>query len=140
MPAPLHRRTRAASRKCLAVACASVAIPAIALATPSVTTNSTSYVVNNGATSFTLNYAGSNAGKVSSIVYDGHTLVLVRAADGHVWLQQNIGALEVATVSNEEDVAQSLNILLATSLGERVMQPEYGCNLNDYMFESLTVP
>ena len=44
---------------------------------------------------------------------------------------------EVATVSNEEDVAQSLNILLATSLGERVMQPEYGCNLNDYMFESL---
>lgn len=44
---------------------------------------------------------------------------------------------EVATVSNEKDIEQSLKILLSTSLGERVMQPEYGCNLNDYMFESL---
>jgi phage baseplate assembly protein W len=44
---------------------------------------------------------------------------------------------EIVTVSNEKDIEQSLNILLSTSLGERVMQPEYGCNLNDYMFESL---
>jgi phage baseplate assembly protein W len=44
---------------------------------------------------------------------------------------------EAITVSNEEDIEQSLDILLSTSLGERVMQPEYGCNLNDYMFESL---
>ncbi len=43
----------------------------------------------------------------------------------------------VTMVSNEEDIKQSLNILLSTSLGERVMQPRYGCNLNDYMFEPL---
>jgi uncharacterized protein len=43
----------------------------------------------------------------------------------------------VALVSNEEDIKQSLNILLSTSPGERVMQPEYGCNLTDYLFESL---
>lgn len=43
----------------------------------------------------------------------------------------------VALVSNEDDIRESLNILLSTSLGERVMQPTYGCNLNDYMFESL---
>ena len=27
---------------------------------------------------------------------------------------------------------------MSTSLGERVMQPDYGCNLTDYMFESLS--
>lgn len=43
----------------------------------------------------------------------------------------------VEMVSDIEDIKQSLNILLSTSLGERVMQPDYGCNLNDYMFDSL---
>ncbi len=45
------------------------------------------------------------------------------------------GTVELA--SDFEDIRQSLNILLSTSLGERVMQPDYGCNLNDYMFDSL---
>lgn len=44
----------------------------------------------------------------------------------------------VAMVSNVTDINESLNILLSTSLGERVMQPEYGCNLNDYLFEPLS--
>ena len=44
---------------------------------------------------------------------------------------------EVKLVSNTEDIEQSLNILLTTSLGERVLQPQYGCNLADYLFESL---
>jgi phage baseplate assembly protein W len=43
----------------------------------------------------------------------------------------------VVMVSNIEDIEQSLNILLSTSLGERVMQPTYGCNLSEYLFESL---
>ena len=43
----------------------------------------------------------------------------------------------VEMVSDEEDISQSLTILLSTSLGERVMQPDYGCNLNDYVFERL---
>lgn len=43
----------------------------------------------------------------------------------------------VAMVSAEKDIEQSLEILLSTSLGERVMQPEYGCNLKDYQFESM---
>jgi len=43
----------------------------------------------------------------------------------------------VVLVSDEEDIRESLNILLATSLGERVMQPRYGCNLEDYLFEPL---
>ena len=43
----------------------------------------------------------------------------------------------VEMVSNEVDIDQSLEILLSTSLGERVMRPDYGCNLKDYQFEAL---
>lgn len=40
-------------------------------------------------------------------------------------------------VEAKEDIDQSLEILLSTSLGERVMQPTYGCNLKDYQFEPM---
>jgi hypothetical protein len=43
----------------------------------------------------------------------------------------------VAMVSERQDIDQSLQILLSTSLGERVLQPEYGCNLGDFQFEPL---
>ncbi len=43
----------------------------------------------------------------------------------------------VDMLSQEADIASSLEILLTTSLGERVMLPEFGCNLNELMFESL---
>ena len=42
-------------------------------------------------------------------------------------------------VDSEEDINQSLSILLSTSLGERVMRPEYGCNLKDFQFEPMNV-
>jgi phage baseplate assembly protein W len=48
----------------------------------------------------------------------------------------NTGTVEL--VSDYEDIRQSLGILLSTYLGERVMQPKYGCNLNDYMFDALS--
>jgi uncharacterized protein len=50
----------------------------------------------------------------------------------------NIATGSVEMVSDEDDIRQSLHILLSTSLGERVMQPDYGCNLNDYVFEGLS--
>ena len=40
-------------------------------------------------------------------------------------------------VSNEEDVAQSLGILLQTGLEERVMRPDFGCELQEYVYENL---
>lgn len=43
----------------------------------------------------------------------------------------------IIMVSAEKDIEQSLEILLSTSLGERVMQADYGCNLKDYQFESM---
>ena len=38
----------------------------------------------------------------------------------------------------EDDIKSSLEILLATNLGERVMQPKFGCALDQLSFESLT--
>lgn len=49
---------------------------------------------------------------------------------------RDTGSVEM--VSNVEDIEQSLNILLSTTLGERVMQPKYGCNLEEFIFESLS--
>jgi len=43
----------------------------------------------------------------------------------------------VQMVSDEEDIRQSLEILLATEVGERVMQPKYGCNMKRLVFEPL---
>jgi phage baseplate assembly protein W len=44
---------------------------------------------------------------------------------------------QVEMISGEEDIRQSLQILLATRIGERVMQPQFGCNLDDLVFETL---
>lgn len=43
----------------------------------------------------------------------------------------------VAMVAAEQDIAQSLLILMRTTPGERVMQPEYGCDLQGMVFETL---
>ena len=46
---------------------------------------------------------------------------------------------QVLLAENEEDIRQSLIILLNTTIGERVLRPEYGCNLEDLLFEALNV-
>jgi uncharacterized protein len=38
-----------------------------------------------------------------------------------------------------EDISESLHILLSTTIGERVMQPDYGCNLKDYVFDPMNM-
>jgi len=40
--------------------------------------------------------------------------------------------------SDEEDIHRSLQILLSTRKGERVMVPDYGCNLDEMIFEPMT--
>ena len=40
-------------------------------------------------------------------------------------------------VSDEQDITQSLYIILSTTPGERVMSPEFGCNLNQITFKTL---
>lgn len=43
----------------------------------------------------------------------------------------------VDMTEKNEDIRRSLQILLTTTVGERVMQPKYGCNMEDLLFESL---
>ncbi len=40
-------------------------------------------------------------------------------------------------LEQEADIASSLEVLLGTAQGERVMLPWYGCNLDELLFESL---
>ncbi|REG84007.1 GPW/gp25 family protein [Algoriphagus antarcticus] len=42
---------------------------------------------------------------------------------------------EVLMTKDEEDINKSLEILLSTTIGERFLQPLYGCNLENYVFE-----
>lgn len=41
----------------------------------------------------------------------------------------------VVMVSDEEDIRQSLFILMSTMLGERVTNPSYGSNIHSYIFD-----
>ena len=43
----------------------------------------------------------------------------------------------VKMLEQEADIASSLEVLLGTIRGERVMLPQYGCNLDELIFESL---
>lgn len=43
----------------------------------------------------------------------------------------------VEMVSGAQDIHSSLEILLSTTLGERIMQPTYGSNLKEYIFDPL---
>jgi len=44
----------------------------------------------------------------------------------------------VIMVSEDEDIEQSLKILLSTTPGERIMLPAYGCGLKSLVFENVT--
>ena len=52
--------------------------------------------------------------------------------------QFHSGAQGVILVSREEDIRESLFILLSTSPGERPLQPDYGCGLRELMFGNIT--
>jgi hypothetical protein len=45
---------------------------------------------------------------------------------------------DVGMLSDVDDIQSSLEILLTTRPGGRVMRPDYGCNLDELVFEPLT--
>jgi phage baseplate assembly protein W len=49
----------------------------------------------------------------------------------------NVQSQTVDMTEKNDDIERSLHILLTTSVGERVMEPKYGCNMEDLLFESL---
>jgi uncharacterized protein len=44
---------------------------------------------------------------------------------------------DVELAEHEEDVRQAVRIILETGRGERVMRPDFGAGLDDFMFEPL---
>ncbi|HOU12875.1 MAG TPA: GPW/gp25 family protein [Anaerolineae bacterium] len=42
---------------------------------------------------------------------------------------------EIALVSGDRDIEQSIGIILGTRPGERVMRPEFGCRASELLFE-----
>jgi hypothetical protein len=47
------------------------------------------------------------------------------------------GGAGAVTVKEEEDIKQSLEIILSTEPGERVMRPDFGCNMQAMVFEPI---
>jgi phage baseplate assembly protein W len=44
----------------------------------------------------------------------------------------------VQRVSYEEDIKQSIRIILGTAKGERVMRPDFGCGIHDLVFAAIS--
>lgn len=43
----------------------------------------------------------------------------------------------IAMSKYEEDIQESMRIILGTARGERVMRPDFGCGINEFVFESI---
>lgn len=43
----------------------------------------------------------------------------------------------VRSVSSEEDIQEAVRMILLTGKGERMMQPEFGCNLRSFVFDRM---
>jgi Bacteriophage baseplate protein W len=44
----------------------------------------------------------------------------------------------VATAAYEEDIRQAIRIIIFTNRGERVMRPDFGAGLNEFIFENVS--
>lgn len=51
----------------------------------------------------------------------------------------NKSTASVGLTEDEADIGKSLEILLSTRLGERIMLPDYGCNLDELLFKPLNL-
>ncbi|HLW29688.1 MAG TPA: GPW/gp25 family protein [Brumimicrobium sp.] len=45
----------------------------------------------------------------------------------------------VVMSSDEKDIKESLEIILTTRLGERIMKPNFGCNIEEALFKPLNL-
>ena len=49
------------------------------------------------------------------------------------------GAGRIALSEFEEDIREAVRIILLTARGERVMRPDFGTGLHDFVFETMSV-
>jgi phage baseplate assembly protein W len=43
----------------------------------------------------------------------------------------------IKTVGYEDDVREAVYLIMMTKVGERMMQPDYGCRISDFTFETM---
>ena len=43
----------------------------------------------------------------------------------------------MALVDGDREIVESIRLILATAPGERPMRPEFGCEIHDYLFDTL---
>ena len=43
----------------------------------------------------------------------------------------------IALVGHDQELRESIRLILGTAYGERPMRPEFGCGIHDYVFESV---
>jgi uncharacterized protein len=46
-------------------------------------------------------------------------------------------SLRFKTSQHEEDIKEAIWIILSTSKGERIMRPDFGCGIHDFVFETI---
>ena len=44
---------------------------------------------------------------------------------------------QIAMSEHEQDIREAIRIILTTSKGERVMRPDFGCGIHDFVFASI---
>jgi phage baseplate assembly protein W len=54
-----------------------------------------------------------------------------------VALEPSSGAFALS--SDEADIQEAIRIILFTAKGERVMRPDFGCGIHDFIFETMSV-
>lgn len=45
---------------------------------------------------------------------------------------------DVAVSSGEQDIEEAIRIILGTAKGERVMRPDFGCDIHDHVYATVT--
>jgi Bacteriophage baseplate protein W len=50
-----------------------------------------------------------------------------------------VAAGDTATAAHEEDIRQAIRIILGTDPGERVMRPDFGAGLSEFVFEPISI-
>ncbi|EFM11322.1 GPW/gp25 family protein [Paenibacillus curdlanolyticus YK9] len=54
-----------------------------------------------------------------------------------VALEPGSGAFAMS--ADESDIQEAIRIILFTAKGERVMRPDFGCGIHDFVFETMSV-